>query len=476
MVFHSTAFLWFFLPVFAVYWRLTPPSQNRWLLLASYLFYGLWDWRFVPLLAFSSWITYLLGNAVHRAEPSQKFRRMLAGVLFNLSLLGVFKYFNFFMENFFRLYHFTGGQGNPPLLALLMPLGISFYTFKAVSYGIDIYRGAIQPAKSFSDFALYMAFFPQLIAGPIDRPSSLIPQIEAPRTFIRESFFQGCFLIGWGLFQKLFIADNLASIVNPVFASRGPYDPSSVLLILYVYAFQLYHDFAGYSHMAWGIAKVLGFETTHNFNLPFLAPNIQSFWNRWHISLSLWIREYLYTPVFIAAGNLPTAARLYLATLTAMTAIGLWHGAAWHYVLYGVYHGILLCLYTGIRPWLQKTIHPEKGVTAALWQGIRIFFVFHLVAVGFLMFRAESCGQFFEMMGALISGFPRYSFGFRDWFPFIFFIWTAILVEWFQFKKNDRWAVFQWNPAARAAFYVICIYLLCLHGAQGEKEFIYFQF
>lgn len=473
MLFHSTAFLCFFLPVFGIYWRLRHQNQNRWLLLASYLFYGLWDWRFLPLLVFSSWVTYLLGNKIYKAEKS---KWMVINAVFNLSILAVFKYFNFFMGNFFRLYHLAGGQGNPPLLSLLMPLGISFYTFKAVSYGIDLYRGQIAPAKSFPDFALYMAFLPQLIAGPIDRPSLLIPQIESPRSFARESFYQGCFLIGWGLFQKLFIADNLASIVNPVFASHGPYEPSTMLLILYVYAFQLYHDFAGYSHMAWGIAKILGFETTHNFNLPFLAPNIQSFWNRWHISLSFWIREYLYTPVFLAAGNLSTSARLHLATIVSMTAIGLWHGAAWHYVLYGLYHGILLCLYAMLRPWLQKTIHPKEGIAAAFWQGIRIFFVFHLVAVGFLIFRADSCGQFFEMMRALASGFPHYAFGLRAWFPFIFFIWIAILVEWCQFKKNDRWAVFQWHPAVRTAFYVLCIYMICLHGAQGEKEFIYFQF
>lgn len=437
----------------------------------------MWDWRFVPLLGFSSLITYALGNAIQHTSDAVDRRKLLTlCVTFNLGILCVFKYFNFFMDNFFRLFHLLGGQGNPTFLTLLMPLGISFYTFKAISYGVDIYRGQLSPPKRFSEFALYMAFFPQLIAGPIDRPASLIPQITAPRSITTPAVYQGSFLIAWGLFEKLFIADNLAAIVNPVFSSSGPYDPSKILLVLYVYAFQLYHDFAGYSHMAWGIAKIMGFETAQNFNLPFFAVNIQSFWNRWHISLSTWIRDYLYTPVFLASHRLPTVWRLYTATLVSMFFIGLWHGAAWHYVLYGVYHGILLCLYAVIRPFLMSRLNPKKSVSAVLWKWIRILFVFHLTAFGFLMFRAENCSQFFEMARALLSGFPRYSVSASLLFNFIFFLWIALIVEYSQFLKEDRWAVFQWHPAVRTVFYVTCFYMLCLHGARGEKEFIYFQF
>ncbi len=477
MVFHSTAFLFFFIPVLLIHWSLDLKNQNRWLLFTSYLFYGLWDWRFVTLLALTSLANAYLGKEIQNASAQERKQRYLTfSVFLNLLALGIFKYFNFFMEGFFRLFQMTEGKGSAPLFHILLPLGISFYTFKAISYCVDIYRGQIKPVKQFSDLALYLAFFPQIISGPIDRPSLFLPQLTSPRKVTRDDFYRGFFLIAWGLFQKLFIADNLGSLVNPVFQSHAPYESSQVFFALYVYAFQLYCDFAGYSHMAWGIAKLLGFETTQNFNLPFFSTSIQHFWNRWHISLSLWIKDYLYTPVFMASGRLPTLLRLYWATLVSMFFIGLWHGAGWNYIFYGVYHGILLCLYAMIRPWLKQNVNPKQGMMVFLWQWIRILFVFHLAAVGFLIFRAESCSQFFHMMRALTAGFPFYTVPAISLFQFIFFIGIALIVEYSQYARNDRWAVFQWHPGLRAIFYILCFFMLSVHGASGAKEFIYFQF
>lgn len=474
MVFQSLPFFVFFLIVFTVYHRLSLAGQNAWLLLAGYIFYATWDWRFLPLLILSGAVTHGAGLAVFKTpSPVRKRIFLWSAVLFHLGILGFFKYSNFFLENVLLV---LGRQDSGRVwLQFLLPAGISFYTFKAVSYVVDIYRKQIKPSASFLNTSLYLSFFPQVISGPIDSPAALITQIENPRRCERKDLYQGCFLIGWGLFQKVFVADNLARLADPVFScvSAGS---GEVLFSMYAYAFQLYFDFSGYSCMAWGIAKLLGFETTHNFFLPFFSPNIQIFWNRWHASLSLWVRDYLYTPVFIAAGFLKTELRLCAATLAAMFFIGLWHGAAWHFIFYGVYHGLLLCLYLLLRPRLFARVRPQSSFARAAWEWGRILFVFHLVAIGFLIFRSPSTAHFILLIKNLFADPLSGLLVRQPWADLLFYASPAVLIEFFQYRTNDRFAVFKWNLFSRAIVYILGFFLITLYGAHSVKEFIYFQF
>ncbi len=455
MLFDSYNFAFFFLLTFLVSLALAPGFRNFWLLLASYAFYALWDVRFPMVLAAATALTYVAGN-------SGKKSWRLAGIAANLAALGFFKYYNFFLG------HFTGS------LDIMAPVGISFYTFKSVSYLLDIDRGQLKPVKKITDLALYLAFFPQLIAGPIDRAADLLPQIETPRKAGFEKIQEGAWFIFWGLFLKGFAADNLGAMTAPFFAAGQVYSTGQVLINAYAYTWQLYCDFAGYSMIAWGLAAMLGFQTTHNFDQPLWSLNIQGFWNRWHISLSRWIRDYLYTPVFLSARFLPAAGRLYFATLVSMFCIGLWHGAAWHYVLFGVYHGIWLCLYAAARPWLQKNVQAKSAGGQAVWFWVRVVFMFHVIAAGFLIFRAQSCSQFFDMMAGLLN----FSAQATAWQAkdLLFYIFPVLLVEIAQLVRKNRLAVWQWNVFVRAAFYVLCFFFLSVYGAGGGKEFIYFQF
>ena len=297
MLFNSLEFLVFFALVYGLYRVLGHRGQNRMLLLASYVFYGAWDWRFLSLILISTLVDYQAGLKIASSDQrGQKRFWLFCSVATNLSLLGFFKYFNFFAENLAGLFGLFGIQLDPVTLRIVLPVGISFYTFQTMSYTIDIYRGKLAPTRSLPDFALFVAFFPQLVAGPVERARNLLPQILAPRTVTREGFFQGCFLIGWGLFEKVFIADNLARIVDPVFATDGSWGGATILLACYAFAFQIFCDFDGYSNIARGIGKCLGFEIMINFNLPYFAVNPSDFWKRWHISLSSWLRDYLDIP------------------------------------------------------------------------------------------------------------------------------------------------------------------------------------
>lgn len=467
MVFHSSQFLFFFLGVFLVYFFLDTRRQNIWLLAASYAFCCFWSWKFLAVLTALTAFTYLAGRKIEAGNTKMW---PFLGAAVPLLTLAFFKYANFFLDSFTRL---TGGEPSVTL-KILLPAGISFYTFKAISYCVDISRGQLKSARSFTDLALYLAFFPQMIAGPIDRAVDLLPQIQTPRVIDFEKVKQGGFCVLWGLFLKIFAADNLAAITDPVFASAGPYPAGLVLVTSYQYAWQLYCDFAGYSMMAWGLAKFLGFETAQNFDLPLWSTNIQMFWNRWHISLSRWIRDYVYTPVFLTVRTLSSAGRLYTATLFSMFCMGLWHGAGWHYVMFGMYHGILLCLYIAARPALQK-IRFKNPFAESAWFWMRVAVMFHLAAIGFLIFRVQSCAQFFQMMDGLFSFSGEWDvfFGMRS---LLFYVAPVFFVELFQLSRKDRFAVWNWPFLIRTAFYILCFFLFSVYGAGGGHDYIYFQF
>jgi D-alanyl-lipoteichoic acid acyltransferase DltB (MBOAT superfamily) len=446
------------------------------LLVASYVFYGAWNWRFLFLVLVSTMLDYACGLRIHATEDQRRKKLFLVvSVTGNLTILGFFKYYNFFSSSLLALLSHFGLSFKPHLFDVILPLGISFYTFQTMSYTIDIYRGKMEPTKKFFDFALFVAFFPQLVAGPIERAKRLLPQILAPRKLTVESFYEGCYLIFWGLFQKVFVADNLAKLVDPVFGAPPPYDGAKVLIALYAFSFQIFCDFAGYSNIARGLGKCLGFEIMINFNLPYCATNPREFWRRWHISLSTWLRDYLYVSL---GGNRKGRFRTYRNLTITMLLGGLWHGAAWTFVAWGMYHGVLLAVHRACTPLLEKLPAPKTTFVKNLWFFIRVAAFFHLVCVGWLFFRALSLIQAYQMLQALLGAFGGVlSVGFQVYaLKLVFFTWLLIAVQAAQFLRRDLMAVMKAPVIIRTVFYTVCYYLLIVYGVTVGEEFIYFQF
>jgi D-alanyl-lipoteichoic acid acyltransferase DltB (MBOAT superfamily) len=339
MLFNSFTFVLFLAVVLPLYYLLSHRGQNRLLVVASCVFYGAWSWWFLALLLFSIFIDYSLAHAIHASADDRR-RKFLVTVscVLNLGALAFFKYANFLVGNVTGLLDLLHLPVPPVYLHILLPIGISFYTFHSLSYIIDIYRRVLIPLHSFTDYALYVLYFPQLVAGPIARAHDLIPQLHNPRVVTRDHLVQGCWLILWGFFKKLVIADNLAVVADQIFAST-PDSGVTCLIGVYAFALQIYGDFSGYTDIARGLGKLMGINLAFNFNLPYLARNPADFWHRWHISLSTWLRDYLYIPL---GGNRGGPVKTGRNLLLTMLLGGLWHGAAWHYVAWGGYHGLFL--------------------------------------------------------------------------------------------------------------------------------------
>jgi len=374
MLFNTIEFAVFITIVFSLYFIFNHKWQNRMLLVASYVFYGAWDWRFLSLIWVSTILDYFCGSRIESSQSSRRRKQLLfLSVLGNLSILAFFKYFNFFAGSFSELLTMFGLSVHPRYLNIILPIGISFYTFQTMSYSIDIYRGQLKATHRFFDFALFVAFFPQLVAGPIERAKHLLPQILSPRKITAEKIHEGCYLIFWGLFLKIFISDNLAQIVDPVFVEGQAFSGAAVLIATYAFAFQIFCDFAGYSNIARGLGKCMGFDIMLNFNLPYFATNPSEFWQRWHISLSSWLRDYLYIPLGgNRKGGLLTVRNLMLTMLLG----GLWHGAAWTFIIWGAYHGLLLMLHQLVKPLLDKISPTQGSVGAKIWFLIRMIVFF----------------------------------------------------------------------------------------------------
>uniref|UniRef100_A0A7C4LKE6 MBOAT family protein n=1 Tax=Schlesneria paludicola TaxID=360056 RepID=A0A7C4LKE6_9PLAN len=396
MTFNSFLFWLFFAAVWAVYWRLPHRAQNRLLLLASYVFYGCWDWRFLGLIVFTTCCDFLLARRMAACTSPRPRRLWLtASIVINLSILGFFKYYGFFARELAALLTGVGLTPLLPTLDVVLPVGISFYTFQTMSYTIDVYRGRVRPAANLLDFALYIAFFPQLVAGPIERAETLLPQVLQPRRWHGDSFARGLYFVAYGLFQKVVVADNMAVLVNTVF--RTPPSALSsleVALGIYAFAFQIYGDFAGYSSIARGVAQWLGFELMSNFERPYLALDPSDFWRRWHISLSQWLRDYLYIPL---GGNRGGAWLTYRNLLLTMLLGGLWHGANWTFLAWGAFHGLLLC---GFRLFGRR----REGMALAPRQRLlQMVVMFHGVCLGWLFFRADSLPLALSLLGQLLT-------------------------------------------------------------------------
>ncbi len=462
MLFNSWQFAGFFAVVYGLYLVLSHKWQNRLLLAASYIFYGTWNWRFLGLLLFTTALDYWIALLIKDSTDGRRRKLLLAtSIAANLAVLGFFKYYNFFAVSGSEFLALLGVHAQPRLLSLILPWGISFYTFQSMSYTIDVYRGELVPASDFFDFSLFVTFFPHLVAGPIMRATKLLPQVLAPRKVTWEGFYEGCYLFFWGLFQKVFVADNLAQIVSSVFGAPAPYHGGQVLLGVYAFAFQIYGDFAGYSNMARGLGKMMGFEIIVNFNLPYFSTSPSEFWTRWHISLSSWLKDYLYIPL---GGNRDGELNTYRNLMLTMLLGGLWHGANWTFPAWGLYHGLLLIAYR-----LAKPAEPR-----GIWKAVHALFFFQLTCLGWLVFRAQSLTQAWLMLQSVFAMFGPVPA--RTLISFAFYVALLLGLELYQYVRRDLLAIYRWPTAARAAVYLLCYLLLRTHGSWNANQFIYFQF
>jgi alginate O-acetyltransferase complex protein AlgI len=460
VLFPTVTFAVFFLIVLPVSWALMPHQRawRAWILLASYVFYAWWDWHFVFLLAVSTVVNHVLALAIHRSQTRPARKSFLAlAVAFDLGLLGYFKYTNFFLSSV------DNTIGTSWIAHVTLPVGVSFYTFMAISYVMDTYRGELVPT-SFARFAVFQAFFPHLVAGPIVRASELLPQLERPRDPRKVDNARAFFLILSGLFLKVVIANHLAThIVDDVFAAPNRHSSLEVLVAIYAYAVQIFADFCGYTNIAIGIALLLGFQFPQNFNSPYAAVSLQDFWRRWHMTLSRWLRDYLYIPL---GGNRKGELVTYRNVLATMLLGGLWHGAAWTFVVWGGIHGAGLAIERalGIRP-----------VSAAgRWVG-RIV-TFHVVCFAWIFFRADSFGRAGQMLERLVTAWGRPS-------PLVTTSVVLAIVGGIavQYVRPSALAAllrgFQRLPVlAQAASVAACLMVVNTLGPEGVAPFIYFRF
>ncbi len=477
MLFNSFAFVGFFAGFYSVYLliRGNLRAQNTWLLLASWLFYGYWDWRFLGLLILSSSIDFVTALKI-RGTTDDRYRRrwLVVTLITNLAILSFFKYFGFFAANLVAVFHAVGIELDVPTIEILLPVGLSFYTFQSMGYAIDVYRRELEPLRNYLDYALFVAFFPHMVAGPIQRASNLLSQVVNRRTILWPQVHAGVFLIIWGYFKKVLIADRAAVIANEVFNNHAHYHGVDIVLGTLAFTLQIYGDFSGYSDIARGVSKLMGFDLMLNFRLPYFAISPSDFWQRWHVSLSTWLRDYLYIPL---GGNRGSELRTYRNLFLTMLLGGLWHGASWNFVVWGAFHGVILIAYRyHARVTLQRDTHPRPG--SPQWSARRVLprigLMFCLTALGWLLFRARSMTQIFEMVGSIGVRTSSSSFGFA---AILGVLWLPLLViELWQYASHDLLAPSKIGTWWLLAFYILLLALLVLYGVRGSTEFIYFQF
>jgi len=490
MVFNSLHFVAFFFVVYGVY-RLLPHKGQNWLLLVgSYYFYASWDWRFLGLLVASTIVDYSSGRLLNRFNDHRRRTLVLiASLTFNLAMLGFFKYFNFFADNLQVVLAVIGWRPDMFTLKVLLPIGISFYTFITMSYVIDVYRRQIDPTRSLLDFAVFVAYFPHLVAGPILRASVLLPQIASPRSASAAQVAEGLWLILWGYFKKMFVADNLAQVVNQVFASGGLPSGLAIVLGTVAFAFQIYGDFSGYTDIARGTSKLLGIELNVNFRFPYFVRTPQEFWAHWHISLSDWLRDYLFLPISYALSRRLDGVRwlgqgdefwIYSgATIITMLLGGLWHGAAWTFVLWGAYQGLLLVIFRYAAGDRRK--RRRRGSLTQWtfqWKDLpAVLLMFSLTCYGWLIFRAESWSQIVLLTGRLFTSFsPSWEVLANVGLPLLVYAGPLLVIHVAEARRGDLNAVPAWPRLARYAVYGAIVYAIVLFGDFEGSEFIYFQF
>src|ERR1700690_1313553 len=467
MLFDTPVFILFLCLTTLCYWCLKFRAQNKFLLFASYLFYGWWDWRFLCLMIASTLIDYFIAIKIADAEDQRTRRSLLIlSLVINFSILGFFKYFNFFADSLHTSLSALGVQVSLPLLRIILPPGISFYTFQEVAYIVDVYAGRIPASRSFFDYGLFISLFPHLIAGPIQRPSHLLPQVQKPRHWDSDKAFDGLLLILEGLFRKCVIADNCALIANAAFSGAFGHPSLPVVMLgTYAFAWQIYGDFSGYSDIARGSAQLLGFHFMVNFRQPYFADSIQDFWRRWHISLSTWLRDYLYIPL---GGNRNGEGQTYRNLFITMLLGGLWHGANWTFVVWGGLHGSWLAI--------ERKLTRDRGVSlASIPRWIKQIFIFHLVCLAWIFFRAASLREAWGMLRGLTVWSWRPEFPAAFLFLAIFSI-PLVILDAFLEKSGDEYCFASARVERRVAFGLACTLIIAFLGANQANAFIYFQF
>lgn len=472
MLFNSLPFAVFLPIVFAVYWALhnSLRSQNIMLLTASYIFYGWWDARFLSLIVASTVVDYLLGQYLAAATNALKRKLLLtASMIFNLGLLGVFKYYNFFMENFMEIANSVGLHTNPVLLKIALPVGISFYTFQTMSYTIDIYRKQLEPTKDFIAFAAFVGYFPQLVAGPIERASNLLPQMSKRRYFDYQKAVDGMRQALWGFFKKVVIADAVAPLVDQAFGDPSGFSAIALITGALLFSIQIYCDFSGYSDIAIGISKLFGIDLMQNFRTPYFSRDIAEFWRRWHISLSTWFRDYLYIPLGGSRGSTALKVR---NTFAIFIVSGFWHGANWTFIIWGLINALLFL------PLLLAKRNRSNLNDPEISDLHRILLTFSITTIAWIFFRADSLSHAIDYLQNIAIWNSGKSLSIKP--TLVVYIALLFLGDWIG-RKHDfslnilTEGVLSKSPLMRLTLYLSLAYLILLYIG-GQQNFIYFQF
>lgn len=481
MLFNSLDFALFLPVVFLLYWFVTNKSikaQNALIVLASYLFYGWWDWRFLSLIFFSTVVDYFVGRQLFVTEDHRK-RKILLWISMgvNLGLLGFFKYYNFFLDNFIAAFSFFGTSISASALHLILPVGISFYTFQTMSYTLDVYKRKLEPSQNFVAFAAFVSFFPQLVAGPIERATNLLPQFYSKRKFDEQQATDGLRQILWGLFKKTVIADNCAEYANLIFNNSSDFSGTTLVLGALFFTFQIYGDFSGYSDIAIGTARLFGFNLKQNFAFPYFSRDIAEFWRRWHISLSTWFRDYLYIPLGGSRGNTLMKVR---NTFIIFIVSGFWHGANWTFIIWGALNAIyFLPLLLSNRNRNNLTIVAQGKSLPSIREAINMLGTFSLVVIAWIFFRADNLDHALQYLSNILGGqlaITRFAnrVNSLDLLLTISFLAAFLIVEWKQREKQHGLQLEKSRLLNWVAYLVIFSSILLFSGS--ANEFIYFQF
>lgn len=479
MLFNSLDFAIFLPIVFALYWLLQKQLklQNLLISIASYIFYGMWDWRFLFLILFSTIVDYTMGILIEREEKQTKRKLFLwVSILVNLGFLGYFKYSNFFLENFVGAFQFFGQDLNFRGLDIVLPVGISFYTFQTLSYTIDVYRKKLAPTKDFIAFTAFVSFFPQLVAGPIERATHLLPQFYKKRKFDYDLAVNGMRQILWGLFKKVVIADNCAQFANQIFNNYEDYSGSTLVLGAVFFTFQIYGDFSGYSDIAIGTSRLFGFDLMRNFAYPYFSRDIAEFWRRWHISLSTWFRDYLYIPLGGSRGGMWMKVR---NTFIIFLVSGFWHGANWTFIVWGGLNALyfLPLLLRGNNRNHLEVVAYDRWIPS-FKELFQIGITFTLTVFAWIFFRAENLSHAFGFIHRIFVDFHeliKRPAIVEDCKYILLLLLFFILVEWLGRKYQFAIALLPENKLFRWLFFYILVFLIFWFG-RDDQQFIYFQF
>lgn len=472
MVFNSLVFLIFFILFYVLYWKLASKYsiqfRNVFILIGSYIFYGWWDWKFLGLIILSSLIDFYLGKRIYHTNKKRHKKALLyLSLLSNLGILFFFKYFNFFIDSLHTALSTLSLSVNVTTLEIILPVGISFYTFQTLSYTIDIYRGTLKPTKNLIQFSAFVSFFPQLVAGPIERASHLLPQFNTIKIFNYPLAISGLRLVLWGFFKKLVIADNFGVLADLIFDKGIETSGLGILIGTLCFALQIYADFSGYSDMAIGLSRMLGFDLMKNFQTPYFAKSFGEFWKRWHISLSTWFRDYVYIPL---GGNRKSGFKTSANLLITFLISGLWHGASYTFIIWGALHGLALIL--------EKYIKPKSGFYSVIAMGLILLF--------WLPFRTESSAQLLEYSKALVE-FESYqlesiqhiisAFSEVRFYTLLLVTTLFFSIEYkMQYADISEWLTKQSKGFRYTFYYVIILFVLIIGYFSVKPNFIYFQF